>query len=259
MKTFGLALGSGGSRGTSHIGLLQALEEEGLRPDYLCGCSMGAVVGAAYASGMTPAEIWRVLGKLRMSRLVSLRRKRGGLFGVRKLKKLLKKHFGERTFAQLKIPFRCVAVDMHTQQIVEISEGSLVDGVLASISVPPVFPPQERENMRLIDGGILERVPVRQVKAMGADVTVAVDVLGWQNCQKKCPRVLGMLLDSLALMDNHRTKRLREDTEAITDFWLEPDLGEMSQYKWKETAFAYERGYALGKEYAPKIKRALEE
>ncbi len=259
MKTLGLALGSGGSRGVAHIGFLKALEEEGVRPDYICGCSMGSIVGAAYAAGLTPEQIWAAFEKLRILDIISPTRQRGGLFGTKKMRALLAKHIGDITFEELKIPFHCIAVDMCTQSLVEFSEGSLLDGVVASSSIPAVFHPFMKDGMRLIDGGILERVPVRQVKAMGADVVVGVDVLGWTNCKADCPRVLGMLLESLDLMDNHRTRRLRRENADMINFWLEPDLEDMSQYSLKQIKFAYERGYALGVEYAPKIKKALEE
>ncbi len=259
MKKLGLALGSGGSRGIAHIGFLQALEEEGVHPDYLCGCSMGSVVGAAYAAGMMPEEIWKAVEKLRMLDLISPTRQRGGLFGTKKMRAMLQKYLGEITFEELKIPFHCIAVDMISQQIIEFSEGPVVEGVVASSSIPAVFHPLVKDGMRLIDGGILERVPVRQVKAMGADVVVGVDVLGWRDCKEDCPRVLGVLLESLDLMDNYRTKRHREDNADIIDFWLEPNLENMSQYKLKDIRFAYERGYELGKEYAPRIKEKLQD
>lgn len=257
MKKLGLALGAGGSRGVAHIGFLSALEEHGIKPDYICGCSMGSVVGAAYASGMTPEGIWSAVAKLRILDLISPSKQRGGLFGTKKMRQQLLKHIGDITFDELKIPFRCVAVDMCTQKLVEFSEGSVLDAVVASSSIPAVFHPLDKDGMRLVDGGILERVPAAQVKAMGADVVVAVDVLGQKDCSEDCPRVLGVLLETIDLMDNYRTKRRREENADIIDFWLEPNLGRMSQYELKQVGFAYKAGYELGLEYAPKIKKAL--
>jgi NTE family protein len=146
---------------------------------------------------------------------------------------------------------------MCTQSIVVFSEGSVLDAVVASSSIPAVFHPLDKDGMRLVDGGILERVPVKQVKEMGADVVVAVDVLGQKDCSEDCPRTLGVLLEILDLMDNHRTKRRREENADIIGFWLEPDLGSMSQYELKQVGLAYQKGYELGLEYAPAIKKAL--
>ena len=257
MKTLGLALGAGGSRGVAHVGFLKALEEAGIRPDYICGCSMGSVVGAAYASGMTAEEIWAVVGNLRMLDILSPSKQRGGLFGTKKMRQLLLKHIGDVTFEELTIPFSCVAVDMCTQTLVEFSQGGVVDSVVASSSIPAVFHPLNKDGMRLVDGGVLERVPVQQVKRMGADVVVAVDVLGQKDCSEDCPRVLGILLETIDLMDNYRTRRRREENADIIDFWLEPDLGRMSQYEIKQVKLAYERGYELGVQHVPAIKKAL--
>ena len=259
MKTLGLALGAGGSRGVAHVGFLKALEEAGIRPDYICGCSMGSVVGAAYASGMTADEIWEIVGKLRILDILSPSKQRGGLFSTKKMRQLLLKHMGDLTFEELKIPFSCVAVDMCRQALVEFSQGRVVDCVVASSSIPAVFHPLDKDGMRLVDGGVLERVPVQQVKRMGADVVVAVDVFGKKDCREDCPRVLGVLLETIDLMDNYRTKRRREENADIIDFWLEPDLGKMSQYEIKQVRFAYEKGYELGVQHAPAIKQALKQ
>ncbi len=258
MKKLGLALGSGGSRGVAHIGFLQALEEAGVKPQYICGCSMGSVVGAAYASGMSPKEIWKAVEKLHFLDLISPTRQKGGLFSTKKMRGLLQKYVGDITFAQLKTPFRCVAVDMRSQSLVEFFEGSVLDAVVASSSIPAVFHPLIKDGMRLVDGGILERVPAPQVKNMGADVVVVVDVLGKKIYEDKCPNAFGSLLEIMDLMDDCRTKRRKKEYADIVDFWLEPDLEDMSQYDLKRTKFAYDRGYALGEEYALTIKKSLE-
>ncbi len=257
MKKLGLALGAGGSRGVAHVGFLKALEEEEVAPKYICGSSMGSVVGAAYASGMNPKEIWKAVKSLKVLDILSPAKHRGGLFGTQKMRALLQKHIGDIRFEDLKIPFRCVAVDMRTQKLVEFSKGSLLDGVVASSSIPAIFHPLEIGEMRLIDGGVLERVPVRQVKKMGADVVVAVDVLGQRVGKADCPRAFGVLLETMDLMDNYRTKRRREENAEIIDFWLEPDLGDMNPYEMKNMELAHDRGYELGKKYAPKIKKKL--
>ena len=148
---------------------------------------------------------------------------------------------------------------MHTQSVVTFSEGSVLDAVVASSCIPAIFKPIERDGYRLVDGGILERVPASQLKEMGADKIVAIDVLGQRQCTKdKIPGTIGMLLEVIDLMDNYRTKRRREENEKIIDLWLEPDLGTMSQYTFKTFPFAYDQGYKMGIEYAEKIKSLTE-
>ena len=256
-KKLGFALGAGGSRGVAHIGFLQAMEEADIRPDFITGCSMGSVVGSAYASGMTIEQMKTAVHKLRLLDLIVPTGKRGGLFETKKVRKLLTRYIGDIEFSNLKIPFRCIAVDMISQQVVEFSEGNVLDAVIASSSIPSVFCPMEKDGMRLIDGGILERVPYPQVKAMGADIVVAVDVLGELSTKAKCPSTLGVLLETIDIMDNYRTKIRREANKDLYDFWIEPKLGDMNQYRLKDVKNAYEKGYEIGKKYAPKIKKAL--
>lgn len=256
-KKLGFALGSGGSRGVAHIGFLQAMDEAGIKPDFLTGCSMGSVVGAAYASGMTPGEMREIVCRLKPIDLLDVTIKPGGLFDTRKVRKVLTKALGDMSFSELKFPFGCVAVDMYSQSVVTFSEGSVVDAVVASSSIPAIFKPMEKDNMRLVDGGILERVPAAQLKEMGADKIVAIDVLGQKECKEKCPNAVGMLLEMIDLMDNYRTARRREENAGIIDLWLEPELGDMSQYSFKKFPYAFDQGYKLGVEYAPKIKELL--
>lgn len=254
-KKLGFALGSGGSRGVAHIGFLQAMEEEGIIPDYISGCSMGSVVGMAYSAGMSPKEMRDVAFSLKIIDLIDLTNKPGGLFDTRKIRKLLIKQVGDIRFEDLKIPFRCVAVDLFSQEVIEMSEGSVIEAVIASSSIPGVFKPTVKDGMRLIDGGVLERVPVKALRHMGAKQIVAVDVLGQKSCRHKCPNAMGMLLDVFDIMDNHRTTRCKNDHHNHIDVWLEPDLGMMSQYSLKGVQTAYEKGYEIGKAYAKEIQK----
>ena len=260
MKKLGFALGAGGSRGVAHIGFLKAMEEKGIKPDYITGCSMGSVVGAAYAAGVDLNVMQAAVSKLRILDLIATTGgKRGGLFGTKKIRSLLQKYIGDVQFSELKIPFHCIAVDMVSQKLVEFSEGSVLDAVVASSTLPAIFHPFETaDGMRLVDGGLLERVPAVEVKRMGADVVVAVDVLGWQDCSEKMPDSIGVLIEVLNMMDNYRTKRRKEENTDMIDFWLEPNLGKMNQFALKGIDMAYQKGYELGLEYADAIQTKLE-
>ena len=254
-KELGFALGSGGSRGVAHIGFLRAMEEEGIVPDYITGCSMGSVVGMAYSAGLSPKEMREIAFSLKMIDLIDLTNKPGGLFDTRKIRKLLVKHVGDIGFDSLKIPFRCVAVDLYAQEVVEMSKGSVIDAVIASSSIPGVFKPTEKDGMRLIDGGVLERVPVKALRRMGAKQIVAVDVLGQKACRPKCPNAMGMLLDVFDIMDNHRTVRCKKEHRNHIGVWLEPELGRMSQFSLKGVRMAYEKGYEIGKAHVKQIRK----
>ena len=259
MKKLGLALGAGGSRGVAHIGFLKALEEANIQVDYIVGCSMGSVVGGAYAAGVSVDAMREAVCKLRLLDLIGPAKQKGGVFGNAKMRSQIVKYIGDITFADLKIPFHCVAVDMVKQEVIEFSKGSLADAIVASSSIPSVFHPVIQDEKRLIDGGVLERVPAMRVKKMGADVVVAVDVLGWRTAREKVPGPIGVSLETFDIMDNHRTKAYHEKHKKQIDFWLEPDLGDMSQYSMKQIKEAYEKGYELGKANVAAIQKALEE
>ena len=146
---------------------------------------------------------------------------------------------------------------MLTQEVVEFSSGSILDAIVASSSIPGVFHPLEKDGMRLIDGGVLERVPAMRLKDMGADVVVAVDVLGTLTASERIPGTSGVLLETYDVTNNYITRQYRERYADDIDFWLEPELGDMNQYSLKRVKFAMEKGYELGKAYAPKIAKLL--
>ena len=158
-KTLGLALGSGGARGIAHIGFLQALEEAGIRPDYVTGCSMGAIVGACYCAGLPLETLREVALSLKLSKIATLNInpiRANGLLRFNKARQLLEEYLGDITFADLKIPFSCIAVDLAAGKVVELKEGNVIDAILASSSIPGAFTPAVIGDKTLVDGGILE-------------------------------------------------------------------------------------------------------
>ncbi len=255
-KKLGLALGAGGSRGIAHIGFLQALEEADILPDFIAGSSMGAIVGGCYSAGLSPERLKEEALGLKLGSIAAPNfsfTEHSGILHLSRARKLLEGLIGDITFDKLKIPFCCVATDLLKGETVVLSKGTVVDAILASGSIPGVFTAAEvGEYDHLSDGGILERVPTKQVKAMGADVVVAVDVLG-NLLAKELPNTpLGTVFRYIDIMDGYNTARTRESREYI-DLWLEPDLGGMDQYKVKDLDFAYDRGYQLGKDSAKDI------
>lgn len=259
MKKLGLALGAGGARGVAHIGFLQALDEEGIRPDFISGSSMGSIVGACYAKGMTPEQMREICRQLKAGDIVNvgLSLTKPGLMKWTKVRKMMSEYLENCEFSDLPIPFCCVAVDVKKAKLVTFREGSVVDAILASSSIPTVFRPVEKDGMQLVDGGVLCRVPVPQVKEMGADVVVAVDVLGACEESEEVSGLLSMIMRVYDIMDADRTARDKRDYGKMVDLWLEPDLGEASQYRVKYREEAYDAGYKCGKENAKKIRALL--
>lgn len=173
----GLALGSGSARGWAHLGVLRALEREGIQPDLICGCSIGAFVGAATASGELPRLIdWAEA--LRWKDVLSLMdvSLRGGLIKGARLMDFFERNLKDRSFEALDFPFSCVATDLETGREVWLREGSVARAVRASIALPGLMTPVYEEGRLLVDGGLVNPVPVSLCRAMGADIVVAVDL-----------------------------------------------------------------------------------
>ncbi len=261
-KKFGLALSAGGARGIAHVGFLQALDEEGLRPDCISGSSMGSIIGACYANGMSPAEMRGILQELRAGDIVNIGLApvtKLGLMKWTKVRKLMSSHLKDCSFADLQIPFCCVAVDLKSGKLRTFREGSVIDAILASSSMPTVFRPVELDGTLYVDGGVLCRVPVRQVKDMGADVVVAVDVLSDVEEVENISNVFSLIMRVYDIMDANKTATDRRRTRRITDLWLEPQMQGISQYRLKYEQRIYDAGYRCGKENAAKIRALLEE
>ena len=178
----GLALGSGAARGLAHIGVLKALIEEGISIDMITGSSMGALVGACFARKGKIADLeeivlktdWRRLAQLADPNLALLFK---GVIHGKKVKELLRTLIGDVEFKDLKIPLAVVATDVNTGEEIVIKTGSVIDAVRASISIPAIFMPVKFNDRFLIDGGIVNPVPVKVAKDMGAIFVIACNVI----------------------------------------------------------------------------------
>ncbi len=173
-----LALGGGGAKGNAHIGAIRRLEKEGYRIRSIAGTSFGGLVAILYASGLTPNEIEEIFTSTDQGSLYVRDSIDGpsllGLSGVRKLLDML---LGEKTFDDLKIPCAVTAVDTKTGSEVVISEGYLRDGVLATIAVPGFFPPHRLNDWELMDGGVLNPVPVSVARMLSPELPIVAVVL----------------------------------------------------------------------------------
>lgn len=262
-KKLGLALGAGGARGAAHIGFLQALEEEGITPDYIAGCSMGAVVGGGYASGLSVEQLLHSIRELKAVDLLDpagMAITKLGLFKGNKVRNILLEKIGDVDFKDLKIPFVCVAVDILSGRLVLLNEGSVTDALRASSAIPTVFRPVRSGDRLLIDGGVLCRVPVKFCKDLGADVVVAFDVLSnTGEPVDNVPNIVQKVLRVFDIMDYNQTQFIKRDFKDCYDLWLEPAMAGLSAYNVKDAERAYELGYQYSKKNVAKIKALLEE
>ncbi|MDM0117054.1 patatin-like phospholipase family protein [Variovorax sp. J22R133] len=174
--TVALVLGGGGLRGFAHLGVLRALEEAGIRPDIVVGTSAGAVVGAAYASGLTASQIESIAREVKLSSLIDLSFSSGGIMRGNHLAHWIDTVTAGVPIEAFPIRFGAVATDLRSEQPVLLDQGSAGRAIQASAAVPGVQVPVPYGEGHLIDGGITSLVPVRFARAMGADFVIAVDI-----------------------------------------------------------------------------------
>lgn len=173
----GLALGSGSARGWSHIGIIRVLEDAGIVPDIVCGTSIGSLVGAAYAAGQIERlETW--VRSLTWQSVVGLLdfTVNGGLIHGDRLFSFIRSHFNDRDITTLPKAFGAVATELVTGREIWLREGSMADAVRASVALPGLFKPAQFDGRLLVDGALVNPVPVSLCRAMGADVVIAVDL-----------------------------------------------------------------------------------
>lgn len=194
---FGLALSGGGARGFAHIGLLKVLDREHIKPSFLSGTSMGAVIAAAYASGMSGKEIQEEALKYshtaNLVKMVHLTPPFRGLVNQTKVKEYMTRLIPSgMLFSELRIPLSVCATDLVQSRGIAISEGSVLTAVMASSSIPGIFPPIDIPPMRLVDGGVVNNLPVDLAYQLGAEKVIAVDVqldphseTPWQHAENK--------------------------------------------------------------------------
>jgi len=194
-QKIGLALGSGASRGWSHIGIIKALLREGIEPDIVCGTSVGAMIGACYLTdNLESLEDW-VLSSTRTDvlKFFNVKLTRSGFVDSERMKRFLYRFIGGENLQMENLPkrFAAVSTDLQTGREVWFQEGNLADAVRASMALPGLFPAVRHEHRWMVDGGLVNPVPVSTCRALGADIVIAVnlnsDVMGRHNKKKPEP------------------------------------------------------------------------
>lgn len=173
-----LALGGGGSKGNSHIGVIRRLQQEGFNIQAVAGTSFGGIVAVFHALGYSPDEIEDLFSSIDQKNLYGHGEGEGpSLLGLAGARKLLKEEIGDRTFADLKTPCILTAADLNCGCEVLLSEGSLVDALLATVAIPGIFPPKRIGDLELVDGGTLDPVPVAPARSLAPHLPVVAVVL----------------------------------------------------------------------------------
>ena len=249
-KKIGLALSGGTARGIAHIGVLKVLERMGIVPQMIAGASMGSIIGAIYAKELDADRLEQYAlewSRWKMAQLLDLALPRVGLIKGRKVEAILDSYLGEESFSDLKVPFACVAVDIDTGEEVVIKEGLVASAVRASISIPGIFLPVKWAGRLLVDGGLINPVPVSIVRDMGAEFIIAVNVLSnpvGRFCQEREGEGnMGINIFEILMQTVHVAANLiaRASLEGA-DLVIEPDVSHVSSTDFHLASELIQRG-----------------
>lgn len=253
-RTLGLALGGGGGKGAAHIGVIEVLEKLNVPIDVIVGTSAGGAVAVMHAAGFGPEEIHALFRAMSLRRIAVPDPTRTGLIGQRRRIEILSRLFGDRTFDDLRTPCAVTAVDLISGQCVVIDKGPLIDAVLATTAVPGILPPVPYEDKLLVDGGILNNLPIDVAKSLGARRVVAVElndaVPGFNLLPAEvanpfarlmlAPQQFAVANRALSLLMNHATALQLRDNPP--DLLLSPDVSAIATLDLS----APEKGHEVG-------------
>lgn len=253
-SSIGLALSGGSTYGAAHVGVLQVLENAGIRPHVVAGTSAGALVGAAYCAGVPLPEIERLFKSIDWPTLVKLSiRKPLSVFDTQPMENFLKQTIGDIEFKDLKIPFAAIACDIATGEKIVLDSGPLAQAVRASAAIPGLLSPVEIDGRLLVDGGIVDNLPVEQVKAMGAKYVIASDVSKRGKNNKRPGNPFEMLLSMIYIMQ----AKCALVSEDACDCYIRPLVSQYSSWGFGEVVQIHEAGKTAAELVLPFLKKDL--
>ena len=254
-KKVGLCLGSGGARGLAHVGVLQVLEENGIMPDIISGCSAGAIFGSIYAAGTDLYLLEKFLGTVEASSLIDWGIPlNGGFLSGDRIEEVVLTLTHDLSFGETRIPFVCIATDLMSGELKVFEEGKLHRAVRASMAVPGVFTPAHIDDHYYVDGGVVEELPVDVLRQRGADVVITSDLGIKRNFfDPEHPSPLDILRRSTDIMQARMTLSQADKGDVV----IRPDASFMGLLKIN----GYEESVAAGRlkalEALPRIRELL--
>ncbi|MFW5982157.1 MAG: patatin-like phospholipase family protein [Halanaerobiaceae bacterium] len=215
----GLALGSGAARGMAHIPILEVLEDEGIRIDMIAGTSIGSLIGGVYAAGVPVKYIKELAKELNWDHITDVTFPRKGLIKGEKLLSFLELVTQGKKIEDLKIPFCAIACDIEKGEHVVLDKGSLARAIRASTSIPGIYVPFRHQNRILVDGAVLDPIPISTLKEMGADIVIAVDV-SIKNLHYEAENIFHILFNTFDIIQNQLEKYKTFEADVV----IKPDL-----------------------------------
>ena len=254
-RKIGVVLGGGVARGIAHVGVLKVLHENKIPIDYLVGTSSGALVGAAYASGIDIELLEQIALRIHWGELIKLTFFKPGFISGDAVANLFNKYVGEKDFSELKIPFAAIATDFSSGGIVKINKGSVGKAVAASACFPGFFSPEKVNGKILVDGGIASNVPVLAARQMGADYVIASDVVPAKYLMAAPKDPLQAFGRALDLMLRNGSVEEAKTADALIEFEMgDEDIWHLDFHKAKQLITA---GEVSAHRMLSKIKRSL--
>ncbi len=250
----GLALSGGATRGAAHIGVLQVLEREGIRPDFVAGTSAGALIGANYCAGVPLEELeemfvamdWPTLVKISLNKPLAL-------FDTQPMEEFLKKKMGNCDFDDLEIPFAAICCDIVTGDRVVMDKGSVAQAARASAAIPGLFSPVEINGRLLVDGGVVDNMPVEQVRDMGAKFVIGVDVASRGSNGKRPENPFENVLAMISVMQKRSGMLNQDNCECL----IRPELASFSSWGFGDAPKMVEEGRKAAEAALPQLQRFL--
>ncbi len=238
MKKIGLALGAGGAKGLAHIGVLQVFIEHKIPIHLLSGTSIGAIIAAAFAAGADPYLMDKLARNINNSFIVDVTVPRLGLLKGDKAMEIIRLLTHQKTFEQLDIPLAVVATDIERGEKVVFKEGNVAMAVRASISIPGIFKPVRIDGRLLVDGAVTERLPVSELKEMGADFTIGVDLKKWPSKRVEVRNIYEVIMQSIDVLENEASRQYLN----MADFLICPDLASVGTMDFQKADECIEIG-----------------
>ena len=216
-----LVLGSGGARGYAHIGVIEVLEQHGIKPDFIVGTSAGSIVGSIYASGKSAEELRQIALNMKVGDVRDFKIGMKGFFDGQKVEDYVNKQVSQTPLDKMKIPMYVVATELKNGQRTIFNYGNTGQAVRASVSIPSMFTPTTIQGKEYVDGGLVSPVPVNTAKDLGADIVIAVDILA-QPENTETTNVWGLFNQNINIMQN----KLAAEELKNADIVIQPDLRE---------------------------------
>jgi len=260
-KLVGLALGAGAAQGLAHIGVLKVIEKENIPIDIVAGTSIGAIIGALWSSGKSAHEIERIVSvfkaKMAAWRLVDPVLPKKGLIKGREIKRFLTSHLQDKTFHDLELPLRVVTCDITRREEVVLRSGKIVDAIIASMSIPGIFEPVSIDGRLLMDGGIINPLPVNVLTRMGAAKVIAVNALPSPDDVQKFKTKDLNIFDMIVRNVQASEYMLAEASCKNSDIALHPVLAGADWYEIYKVEAIIKRGEEEASNFLPLIKKLI--